>query len=140
MRTVITSRNIGLKKAKISKEEEVEKIKPDDYLTKLIKYIPSEIIALYITLFGIATTAKTEIPFELITWLIFLIGVIGTLLYLWRIAKVTNWLQLSISTISFVIWAFALGGPFANLSWYHPVYGALILPVYTFFIPIVVGK
>ena len=139
MRTVLTSKNIGLMKAKISKEEG-EQIKPDNYLTKLIKYIPSEIVALYITLLGIATTAKTEIAFELITWLIFLIGIIGTLLYLWRIEKVTNWLQLSISTIAFVIWAFALGGPFANLSWYHPVYGALILPVYTFFIPIVVGK
>jgi len=139
MRLVLTSKNINLVKAKLPKEER-EKVKPDDYLTKIIKYIPSEVVVLYITLYGVASAAKTEIPFVLITWLIFVVGVLGTVLYLWRIAQVNDRLQIFISAGAFVVWVFALGGPFSNLLWYNPVYGALLLPIYTFFIPIFVGK
>lgn len=139
MRLVLTSKNIDLVKAKLPQEER-EKVKPDDYLTRIIKYIPSEVVALYITLYGVASAAETEIPFGLMTWLIFIVGVLGTVLYLWRVAKVNDRSQIFISTGAFVVWVFALGGPFSNLSWYHPVYGALLLPIYTFFIPIFVGK
>ncbi len=139
MRLVLTSSNIDLVKEKLP-EEEREKVKPDDNLTKIIKCIPSEVIVLYITLYGIASAAKTEIPFNLIIWLIFVVGILGTILYLRRIAKVDDWTQIFISTGAFVVWIFALGGPFSNLSWYNPIYGALLLPIYTFFIPIVIGK
>jgi len=139
MRLILTSKNINLVKAKLPPEER-EKVKPDDYLNKIIKYIPSEVVALYITLYGVALAAKNGIPFGLITWLIFVVGVLGTVLYLWRIAKVNDRSQLLISTGAFVVWVFALGGPFSDLSWYHAVYGALLLPIYTFFIPIFVGK
>lgn len=139
MRLVLTSKNINLVKAKLPPEER-EKVKPDDYLNKIIKYIPSEVVALYITLYGVASAAKNGIPFGLITWLIFVVGVLGTVLYLWCIAKVNDRSQLLISTGAFVVWVFALGGPFSNLSWYHPVYGALLLPIYTFFVPIFVSK
>lgn len=139
MRTVVTSKNIDLIKAKLPKEEG-EQVTLDDYKDTLLKYIPAEVVALYITLYGIISAAKTEIPFDLISWIIFVVGVFGTALYLWRIGKVNDMLQISISTGAFVIWVFALGGPFSNLSWYHPVYGTLLLPIYTFFIPILVGR
>jgi len=139
MRLVLTGKNLELVKAKLP-EKEREKVKQDDYLTRIIKYIPSEVVALYITLYGIASAAKDEIPFNLMIWLIFVLGALGTVLYLWRVAKVDDGLQIAISTGAFVVWVFALGGPFSELSWYHPVYGALLLPIYTFFIPIVVSK
>lgn len=139
MRLALTPQNIDSVKAKLP-EEEREKVKPDDYLTIIIKYIPSEVVALYITLYGIASAAKTQIPFNLIIWLIFVLGVLGTVLYLWRVAKIDDSLQIIISTVAFGVWVFALGGPFSSLSWYHPVYGALLLPIYTFFIPILVGR
>ncbi len=135
MRLVVTKKNVNVVQAKSPGAI----LKPDDYLTKLIKYIPSEVVALYIALYGIASAAKEEISFVFISWLIFVIGIIGTVLYLWRVAKVSDCLQLIISTIAFVVWVFALGGPFSSLPWYHPVYGALLLPVYTFFIPIIIG-
>jgi len=135
MRLVLTRKNVDQVRAKLPGEL----IKPDDYTTKLIKYIPSEVVALYITLYGIASAAKEDIAFEIITWLIFVIGILGTVLYLWRMAKVTDWTQIAISTAAFVVWVFALGGPFLSFSWYQPIYGALLLPVYTFFTPIIVG-
>ncbi len=139
MRLVLTPKNIDRARARLP-EAERDKVKPDDYLTKILKYIPAEVVALYITLYNIANAAKTEIPFELITWIIFAIGIIGTVLYLIRVAKVSDWSQILISSIAFVAWVFALGAPFSFLSWYQPVYGALVLPIYTFFIPIIASK
>lgn len=138
MRLVLTHHNINKVKASLP-DEEKEKVKPDDYLTKIVKYIPSEVVALYITLQASVNAARANIPFELISWLIFAVGALGTVLYLWRVGNVNDKLQLSISAGAFVVWVFALGGPFSQLSWYHPLYGALILPIYTFFIPVIIG-
>lgn len=132
MRKIVTSKDLS--KAELAEVE--RKAKQDDYLTRLIKYIPSETVTLYVTLYGMASGAIAEIPFEQITWLIFVVGVVLTPLYLWRIANVNDWLQISVATVAFVIWVFALGGPFANLSWYHSVYGALLLPTFTAVIPL----
>jgi len=108
---------------------------PDDYVTRLVKYIPSEIIALYVTLDSIAR-ASSAIPIG-VRWLIFLFCLFGTYLYLYRVAKVHKQKQLLISSISFCVWVFAIGGPFALLGWYLPVYGGLLLPAFTFSIAIV---
>ena len=62
---------------------------------------------------------------------------IVTPVYLWRLERVHKSLQLIISTGVFIVWAFALGGPFAQLSWYTPVYGGLLLSAYTFLIPVI---
>ena len=72
--------------------------------------------------------------------IIFGIGIIGTVLYLLRVAKVNDWSQITVSTIAFVVWVFALGGPFSHCAWYQPAYGALILPIYTFFVPIMISR
>lgn len=39
--------------------------------------------------------------------------------------------QVLISTIAFVVWVFAIGGPFASLDWYKPVYGGIALILVT---------
>jgi hypothetical protein len=115
-------------------EEEVPS-KPDDYVTKLLKYIPAEVIALYITLDALArSSGETQLQ---LYWFIFAFGIVVTPLYLWRIQKVHKVLQLSISTIAFFVWVFAMGGPFVHLDWYNPLYGGMLLPSYTFLIPII---
>ena len=102
----------------------------DNYTSRLLKYIPAEVIALYITLDAIIRSAE-DISI-LIYWFVFLFGMIGTYLYLWRVAKVSKKIQLLISVGAFVVWVFAIGGPFTTLSWYEPIYGGLLLPMYTF--------
>ena len=114
-------------------------VKPDDYLDRLLKYIPAEMVALWITSFGIASAASADIPFEIIAWAMFITVLAITPLYLWRLQNVTSRLQLGLSTISFVVWVFALGGPFAFYDWYNTVYGALLLPFVTVLIPIIKG-
>jgi hypothetical protein len=65
-------------------------------------------------------------------WLIFAVGVAATPFYLLFYQKVTAPMQLSISTLAFIVWIFALGGPFTDFAWYKQVYGAVLLPVFTF--------
>ena len=114
--------------------------KEDDYQSKLLKYIPTEVVALYVTLDGIVKAAfnqQLSQEYWLWLWIIFAVLLISTPLYLWRVTKVRKKKQLIISTIALVVWVFALGGAFLSFTWYKPFYGAIILPLYTFFIPII---
>ena len=107
---------------------------PDDYKTRLLKYIPAEVVSLYIALETVVKTAQSNA--QLYYWIIFVIGIVGTPLYLWKQAQVTKGMQLGISTLAFVIWVFALGGPFESYTWYqnYKLLPAIILPAYTFFV------
>jgi hypothetical protein len=114
----------------------------DDYPTKLIKYIPAEIVATFVVVDGILRSAP-QVP-TAVYWIIFFVLLILTPLYIWRVTTEPNEppaiAQILISTCSFFVWVFALGGPFSYLDWYQPVYGALVLPIFTLVIPIVVEK
>jgi hypothetical protein len=87
----------------------------DRAIGRLVKYIPAEIISGYMLLSGIVTaasqTSNLRIP---AAWGLFWLGFLLTPLYLWKIGKPTGvqWWHLPISTISFALWAYALGGPF----------------------------
>ena len=107
----------------------------DKYTERLIKYIPAEVIALYLTLDAVIRSSDT-IP-VLVYWMIFIFGVFATYLYLWKIEKVDKVIQLTISAGAYCVWVFSLGGPFVHLGWYDPIYAALLLPIYTFVIPLI---
>lgn len=106
----------------------------DSYTSRLMKYIPVEVITLYLTLDALVRSSAT-IP-HIIYWGIFIVGILGTYLYLWRVERVCKQQQLAISVVAYCIWVFALGGPFVFFSWYNSIYGGLLLPIYTFFIAI----
>jgi hypothetical protein len=105
----------------------------DDYYSRLVKLIPSEIIALYLALDGIASVMKQK---EILLWVVFGIAIIGAWFYLARLANVSQLTQRVLILIAFAIWVYVFGGPFALLPWYAPEYGKLLLVVYTFFVPL----
>jgi hypothetical protein len=107
--------------------------KSDDYSSRLVKYIPSEVIALYITLGTIIDSANSQSKIGLSVFVLIL-GLLATPLYLWRIQKVNKLRQLAISTGAYVVWVIAIKTPpfLANAGWYEPQYAALLLPLYTF--------
>jgi hypothetical protein len=81
---------------------------PDSYLNRLVKYVPTEVIALYLTL---GSLSKSDPDATLaIQSIAFAVCLIGTPLYLWRVNRVRKVLQLSLSTASFVLWALTIGG------------------------------
>jgi hypothetical protein len=136
-----TARATGIGEAVLDIRADAAKLapKPDDYQARLLKYIPAEVVAVYLTLDGIVRSAANQLPQKPWLWIIFVILLIGTPIYLWRITKVTKKVQLIISTLSFAVWIFALGGAFATTPWYKPVYGTLLLPIYTFIVPFFEG-
>ena len=110
---------------------------PDTYKDRLLKYIPTEVVATYIFVDGIARTATDTVQASMLHWIIFLALLVGTWFYLLRVQHVTKRQQLVMSTLAFAVWVLSLGGPFASFGWYSPVYGAILLPLYTFAIPII---
>jgi len=114
------------------KPGELAPLPEDKYKDRLLKYIPAEVVTLYLTLTTLIGTASGR-PWWL-GWLIVAVGIVATWYYLRYPLEVKDGKQLMISCVAFVVWAFALGGPFKDLSWYDPVYGGLLLTIYTFFI------
>jgi len=101
---------------------------PDTYFDKIVKYIPSDIVGAWVAAAG-AIKGAAGIPQGRILWIAFIVGVVMTAV--WKLKQTTLPLQAAISTGAFVVWVFALGGPFEQFSWYQPVYGTLLLIAYT---------
>ncbi len=109
---------------------------PDDYAERLLKYIPTEAVGLWLTLDGAIQSADNNVPKIPLLWFVFVICLVFTFFWIRQRTKEpkkpTAWTQILISCGAFVVWVFATGGPFAA-SWefYRPLYGALLLPIYT---------
>lgn len=110
--------------------------KKDEYFDRLLKYIPAEVVACYIFVIGFIQKLTNPEDVKIFSWVVFIVFCFLAVLYLWRILKVKKIQQLAICLIAFVVWVFALGGPFALLAWYNPVYGEILLPIYTLTIAI----
>lgn len=106
-------------------------VEKDDYAKKLLKLIPSEIIAAYITIVGLIPGGNT-----VWLWGITIVLLILVTPYLRNFQEVTNPLQYAISSISFIVWVFAMGGPFATMSWYQSWMGSIVLILWTLIPPL----
>jgi hypothetical protein len=140
-RRVYTEEDIRvLKKEKISTPQEA-----DDTFTQILKYIPAEIVAAFLTIDGIFQSALK--PPDLTTqWAIFFLLLICTPIYLWRVTNDNNLNaakgQMIVGMIAFFIWVFAIGGPFTSFEWYteSAYWGSISIAVCTFIFPIILGK
>ena len=117
--------------------------KADTYLSRVLKYIPSEIVMAYLSIDGVLRScynvnvwADRQMLLRLL-WGVSAVLTILTPLWLWRVMGVRRRPQLIISTLSVPVWLFALGGPFDLLYWYRPALGAVALPLYTLILPII---
>jgi hypothetical protein len=113
-------------------------ITEDKYKDKLLKYIPADVIAIYLTLHGFVPTLPPAAPRKTLYWIIFLLILALSVPWQRKVAKIGNWTQVWIGTGAFVVWAISVGDPFTtdNFSWYYPAYGSMILALYTFLIPL----
>lgn len=112
----------------------------DSYFEKLIKYIPADIVAAYVTIAGILQEHDNQ-PIWM-TWAVFGCLLALTPLYVcWlkttppgiSASKTFHW---TASCIAFTVWVFALGGPFAAaFDWYRPFFGSIALILTTLLLP-----
>jgi hypothetical protein len=108
-------------------------VKPDqDYKSKLLKLIPSEIVAAYLVIEGIIPDHRKYIG----TLAVSIILLILVPFYLKRIYKVKRFGQHVFVMIAFVIWIYSLGGPFRHWNLWEAWIGSSLLILYTLAIPL----
>ncbi|MFX1510918.1 MAG: hypothetical protein ACFFBR_11535 [Promethearchaeota archaeon] len=135
--------------------EAEDKEPKDGYLSKIVKHIPAEIVAAFVTINGILLTFPA-LPVT-IHWIVFAVLLIFTPLYFIRFGltdlkkdaeryekpvkeyvkenRYQIYPQVILSPVAFITWVFALGGPFLFFPWYQPVLGAILLALITIIIP-----
>lgn len=108
---------------------------PDDKKTRILKHIPAEVVALYLT----ATAAvPADEPLRMkALWVLVLVGILATFGYMFVFARTPDtkkpiWTQIMVATIAFPVWAFAVGAPFTSLSWYRGWIASVLLVLVTF--------
>jgi hypothetical protein len=106
----------------------------DGYQDRVLKYIPADINAAWLALTGIVKSVTT-IPQSTVLWVLFVLLLILTPIWIWKqtseAKKPPAVTQILVSAGAFFVWAFALGDPFNSLSFYQPVYGSILLILYT---------
>lgn len=106
----------------------------DAYAQRVAKYIPGEIIAAYLSVNGILMSVKPEDEARLpVAWGFFILCVVLTPIYFWVLSKANQpkRLHLFMSTIAFVIWAYAMGGVFDIAGYHKPWIGSVLLIAFT---------
>ena len=113
--------------------------KPDDYRDRLIKYIPGDVVAIYLSLLALIKTADpAKTPIIKIEWACFAFIFLVSIPWQRRVMKIDKWQQVAVGSLAFIIWAISLGDPFATAwsAWYQPLYGTILLMLFTFLIPL----
>ena len=98
------------------------------FLEVLLKLIPSEVIAVHVFIQGVMPRVFWP------TFVVFLLLVGITPLYLYWAMGVRSRPQLVVSTLSLVVWIYALNqGPFRFMRspWWEPWYGSVLLALWT---------
>jgi hypothetical protein len=109
----------------------------NSFLQVLLKLIPSEVIAVYVFIQGV-------LPRQLLPHLVMALVLVAlTPLYLRFAAGVKSRTQLVLSTLSLVVWIYAMGtGPlrFVRAPYYEPWHGAVLLAVWTLVPPMLLTQ
>ena len=103
----------------------------DSYFDKIVKYIPADVVGAWLAATGLIDSSADGHKQHVLLWIVFLVGLplsaAWTLKRTHEPGKPLAVTQTVVATLSFAIWVFATGGPFATLSWYDSLYGGLIL-------------
>ncbi len=101
-----------------------------DYLTKVVLLIPSEIVALYTALIGLAKDSAKH------TWIpkaIFIGCLLLTIFYMKYQADKTRpyIVHIVISTVAFVVWSYSISGDIVFSEIYHPTIASISLILFS---------
>jgi hypothetical protein len=110
----------------------------DDFLTKLVKYVPLEILGVYLFVEGAVESNVTE-PGPLATWLgaVLVATLVIMIPYDIRVLNVVRPVQIAMSMVGMAVYVFAVGGWFATTTWYEAWYSSIVLPVFVLLVAII---
>lgn len=110
----------------------------DDYLTRLVKYIPPEVIGAYLLLAGLIETNLDgdDQASQLQIWLGVLLIIMAVLtgLYDRLVLGVIRKTQITMSVVGLVVYIFVAGDWFATLGWYETWYSTFALVGFGFLV------
>lgn len=119
----------GTSEAKVSKAT--------NYSERLIKFVPAEVLAGYVSvspLMGTVVSHSGKITFVAILVVLCLLAIpIHYRTLLGRTKRARK--HILISQVAFLAWAYGIGGPFIALGWHHPAAAGLGLVAVTFLAP-----
>ena len=103
----------------------------DSYLTKLVKYVPIEVLGAYLLIAGVVDGNVTK-PHDKAIWLgALLVGfLVITAVYDNRVLGIVRKRQIAVSVVGLAVYVFAVGGWFATTTWYHPWYASVVVPAF----------
>jgi hypothetical protein len=110
-------------------------IAKNPYHEKLLKLIPTEIIAAYLAILGVIPETYPNTKELLIIVSIILFCFVPV--YIILLQKVTKITQIVFTTLSFAVWVFSIGGPFKEYDFYQAFMGSIVLIGWTLLIPLV---
>ena len=113
----------------------VPAVQPDPFQDRLLKLLPAEVIAVYTAVFQILKTSNSE---QWAFGLVFVLLLIANILYKKK-AGVTDWRQLLICSIAYVLWVLSIGGPIPGFSKGQDtvILSSVLIPIYTLFVPVI---
>jgi hypothetical protein len=102
-----------------------------DYLNRVARYVPSEILAAYLTLLPIVIgTTKTQAALRmgLLAVILFGLGLIN-IPYLLRVAPAgePKRKHVIVSTLAYLAWTYSIGGFWTALGLYHEAIAAILI-------------
>jgi len=118
---------------------------PDNYASQIVKLIPVEIVGVYLGISNLIDTQKIPEPYLTpIQSTVFILILLITPFYLFKAAGVKDKTQIIVATVSFLVWAISLGGPFQALLEKFDVpaeipvkfLGGILIMIYTLIVPI----
>ncbi len=106
------------------------------YADKLVKLIPAEWVSAYVAIKGILDSAQGASHAMYYGTTLVLLLLLP--LYLRYVLAIESKRQIFVTTASFVVWVFSLGGEHVGAFWwYEPYQGSIALILWTLAIPIV---
>ncbi|HCC70077.1 MAG TPA: hypothetical protein DEQ09_02855 [Bacteroidales bacterium] len=108
----------------------------NNYQSRLLKLIPSEIIAAYLVIVGFIPPGYEHSKILLTVITAVLLVMIP--FYLINFQSVKGVFQIIFTSFSFLVWVYSMGGPFIYFGLHEPVAGSTLLVLWTLLVPFVV--
>lgn len=107
------------------------------YLERVVQLIPAEIVAVHLALQGLVYNQVTlrDLVIEISAGVLFIL----LPFYLWRVLGVKTGIQITLTMGSFLVWVLAVSLPVHQRLEVDPLWGSIILILWTTVIPVIAG-
>ncbi len=118
-------------------------VPPGGPVDRVVKYVPVDIVASWVAIAAALASRNTPVS-TTVLWVVFAVLLAITPIWMLRQTQLPNkppaTTQAVVATVAFGAWVFALGGPFARYDFYDPVYGTVVLVLFSLVAALVVPK